>query len=138
MARNIAILGDYDRGYEVISILASLGGKNPHDLEGTHNGRYYYIDDSNSIVCQPRESMEVTEYEFHNIDTYYVEYGKNDVIMGEFDYSVLCQFEEAYNTINTFAKTHKGIIDDSILVSMDTIKHKLNEISKKLEKNLDN
>ena len=58
--------------------------------------------------------------------------------MGEFDYSVLCQFEEAYNTINTFAKTHKGIIDDSILVSMDTIKHKLNEISKKLEKNLDN
>jgi glycogen debranching enzyme len=138
MARNIAILGDYDRGYEVISILASLGGKNPHDLEGTHNGRYYYIDDSNSIICQPRESMEVTEYEFHNIDTYYVEYGKNDVIMGEFDYSVLCQFEEAYNTINTFAKTHKGIIDDSILVSMDTIKHKLNEISKKLEKNLDN
>lgn len=138
MARNIAILGDYDRGYEVISILASLGGKNPHDLEGTHNGRYYYIDDSNSIVCQPRESMEITEYEFHNIDTYYVEYGKNDVIMGEFDYSVLCQFEEAYNTINTFAKTHKGIIDDSILVSMDTIKHKLNEISKKLEKNLDN
>lgn len=138
MARNIAILGDYNRGYEVISILASLGGKNPHDLEGTHNGRYYYIDDSNSIVCQPRESMEITEYEFHNIDTYYVEYGKNDVIMGEFDYSVLCQFEEAYNTINTFAKTHKGIIDDSILVSMDTIKHKLNEISKKLEKNLDN
>lgn len=138
MARNIAILGDYDRGYEVISILASLGGKNPHDLEGTHNGRYYYIDDSNSIVCQPRESMDITEYEFHNIDTYYVEYGKNDVIMGEFDYSVLCQFEEAYNTINTFAKTHKGIIDDSILVSMDTIKHKLNEISKKLEKNLDN
>lgn len=138
MARNIAILGDYDRGYEVISILASLGGKNPHDLEGTHNGRYYYIDDSNSIVCQPRESMEITEYEFHNIDTYYVEYGKNDVIMGEFDYSVLCQFEEAYNTINTFAKTHKGIIDDSILVSMDTIKHKLNEISKKLEKNLEN
>lgn len=138
MARNIAILGDYDRGYEVISILASLGGKNPHDLEGTHNGRYYYIDDSNSIVCKPRESMEVIEYEFHNIDTYYVEYGKNDVIMGEFDYSVLCQFEEAYNTINTFAKTHKGIIDDSILVSMDTIKHKLNEISKKLEKNLDN
>lgn len=138
MARNIAILGDYNRGYEVISILASLGGKNPHDLEGTHNGRYYYIDDSNSIVCQPRESMEITEYEFHNIDTYYAEYGKNDVIMGEFDYSVLCQFEEAYNTINTFAKTHKGIIDDSILVSMDTIKHKLNEISKKLEKNLDN
>lgn len=138
MARNIAILGDYNRGYEVISILASLGGKNPHDLEGTHNGRYYYIDDSNSIVCQPRESMDVTEYEFHNIDTYYLEYGKDDVIMGEFDYSVLCQFEEAYNTINTFAKTHKGIIDDSILVSMDTIKHKLNEISKKLEKNLDN
>lgn len=138
MARNIAILGDYDRGYEVISILASLGGKNPHDLEGTHNGRYYYIDDSNSIVCKPQESMEITEYEFHNIDTYYLEYGKNDVIMGEFDYNVLCQFEEAYNTINTFAKTHKGIIDDSILVSMDTIKHKLNEISKKLEKNLDN
>lgn len=138
MARNIAILGNYDRGYEVISILASLGGKNPHDLEGTHNGRYYYIDDSNSIVCKPQESMEITEYEFHNIDTYYLEYGKNDVIMGEFDYSVLCQFEEAYNTINTFAKTHKGIIDDSILVSMDTIKHKLNEISKKLEKNLDN
>jgi hypothetical protein len=82
--------------------------------------------------------MEVTEYEFHNIDTYYHEYGKNDVIMGEFDYCVLCQFEEAYNTINTFAETHKGIIDDSILVSMDTIKHKLNEISKKLEKNLDN
>lgn len=138
MARNIAILGDYDRGCEVIGILTSLGGKNPHDLEGTHNGRYYYIDDSNSIICQPREFMDVTEYEFHNIDTYYVEYGKNDVIMGEFDYSVLCQFEEAYNTINTFAKTHKGIIDDSILVSMDTIKHKLNEISKKLEKNLDN
>ena len=138
MARNIAILGDYDRGCEVIGILASLGGRNPHDLEGTHNGRYYYIDDSNSIICQPRESMEVTEYEFHNIDTYYHEYGKNGVIMGEFDYCVLCQFEEAYNTINTFAETHKGIIDDSILVSMDTIKHKLNEISKKLEKNLDN
>lgn len=137
MARNIAILGDYDRGYEVISILASLGGKNPHDLEGTHNGRYYYIDYSNSIVCQPRESMEITEYEFHKIDTYYNEYGKNDVIMGEFDYRVLSQFEEAYNTINTFAETHKGIIDDSILVSMDTIKHKLNEISKKLEKNLE-
>lgn len=137
MARNIAILGDYDRGYEVISILASLGGKNPHDLEGTHNGRFYYIDDSNSIVCQPRESMDITEYEFHKIDTYYLEYGKNDVVMGEFDYSVLCQFEEAYNTINTFAKTHKGIIDDSILVSMDTIKHKLNEISKKLGKNLE-
>lgn len=137
MARNIAILGNYDRGYEVISILASLGGKNPHDLEGTHNGRYYYIDDSNSIVCQPRESMEITEYEFHNIDTYYAEYGKNDVIMGEFDYCVLSQFEEAYSTINTFAETYKGIIDDSILVSMDTIKHKLNEISKKLEKNLE-
>ena len=137
MARNIAILGDYDRGCEVIGILASLGGRNPHDLEGSHNGRYYYIDDSNSIICKPREDMEITEYEFHRIDTYYHEYGKDGVIMGEFDYCVLCQFEKAYNTINTFAETHKGIIDDSILVSMDTIKHKLNEISKKLEKNLE-
>lgn len=137
MAREIAVLGDYDRGCEVIGILASLGGENPHDLEGSHNGRYYYIDDSNSIVCQPQESMDITKFEFHNIDTYYNEYGKDAVIMGEFDYCVLCQFEGAYNTLNTFAKTHKGIIDDSILVSMDTIKHKLNEISKKLEKNLE-
>lgn len=45
---------------------------------------------------------------------------------------VLMDFQRAYKAINSFAEKNNGVIKESTLVSMDTIKHQLEELLNEL------
>lgn len=131
--RIIAIKGDYEKGFEIISLLMSKGGANILDKLGFNPNKYYYIEQG-IIESEWRENMDTDKFEFHTLKTYYNEYGNAEVVNYDF-MSAYNQFELAYNALNAFDKAHNGVISTSTLVSMDTIKSnletKLNELCSK-------
>ena len=128
--RIIAIKGDYEKGFEVISLLMSKGAENVLGKLGFNPEKYYYIEQG-IIESEWRENMDTNKFEFHNLKTYYNEYGKTEVVSYDL-MSAYNQFERAYKALNYFNEKHEKVISTSTLVSMDTIKSnletKLNEL----------
>lgn len=110
MAKTIAILGDHIRGLEVISVLRSMGAKNPFGFNGCCQERIYYIE--NGIINGTyRSEMDNDKFEFHTIDSYYHVYGKCGVDY----YNLECiknKFNEVYNALMDYDM--ENVTDDSL------------------------
>lgn len=119
----IAISGDPKRGNEVIHILESIGGENSMFLYGTDAQKYYFVADG-AIYSVSKADVDVFNFEIHTIDTFCQKYGKDGLVYCELK-DVLMDFHQAYKAINSFAEKNNGVIKESTLVSMDTIKHQL-------------
>lgn len=124
--RIIAISGDPKRGKEVIHLLESIGGENSMFLYGTDAQKYYFVADG-AIWSVSRADADVFNFEFHTIDTFCHKYGKDGLMNCELK-DVLMDFHRAYKAINSFDEKNNGVIKESTLVSMDTIKHQLEEL----------
>jgi hypothetical protein len=121
----IAISGDPKRGNEVIHILESIGGENSMFLYGTDAEKYYFVDDG--AICSANKADIYDDFEFHTIDTFCHKYGKDGLMKCELK-DVLMDFHRAYKAINLFVEKNNDVIKESTLVSMDTIKHQLEEL----------
>lgn len=122
----IAISGDPNRGKEVIHILESIGGENSMFLYGTDAQKYYFVADG-GICSVNKADVDVFNFEIHTIDTFCHKYGKDGLMYCELK-DVLMDFHLAYRAINSFVEKNDGVIKESTLVSMDTIKHQLEEL----------
>ena len=129
--RRIAISGDPKRGKDVINILESIGGENAMFLYGIDIRKYYFVD-AGVISTIDKEYVDGFNFEIHTIDTFCQKYGKDGLVYCELK-DVLMDFHRAYKAINSFAEKNNGVIKESTLVSMDTIKHQLEELLNELK-----
>ena len=72
MIPNIAIQGHLTRGEEVIQILESLGGKNPHDFRGDCIQGYYSI--SNNIIIYFHNTKRVENTKLYTLEEFEKEF----------------------------------------------------------------
>ena len=84
--RIIAISGDPKRGKEVIHLLESIGGENSMFLYGTDAQKYYFVADG-AICSVSRADVDVSNFEFHTIDTFCHKYGKDGLMNCELNIS---------------------------------------------------
>ena len=127
----IAISGDQKRRKDVIHILESIGGDNSMFLYGNDAQKYYFIADG-AICSIEKAYVDSFNFEFHTIDTFLQKYGKDGLMYYELKDSLM-NFKQAYRAINSFAEKNNGVIKENTLVSMDTIKHQLEELLNELK-----
>ena len=72
MIPNIAIQGHPTRGKEIIQILESLGGKNPHDFRGDCIQGYYSI--SNNIIIYFHNTKRVENTKLYTLEEFEKEF----------------------------------------------------------------
>ena len=72
MIPKIAIQGDPTRGKEIIQILESLGGKNPHDFRGDCIQGYYSI--SNNIIIYFHNTKRVENTKLYTLEEFEKEF----------------------------------------------------------------